>query len=98
MFTAKEIWEAGRAALSAKENAAPAPTPAPASVAPPAPVVHVEPVFDPAAFGFEARPYRVHFRGGTSGEYDGAVLAGYFPFDPREVARVEPVEEVGQGL
>jgi hypothetical protein len=97
MWSTKEIWEAGRAALAAKE----APTPAPAYFAAPAPapapVAQTEAVFDAPAFGFEARTYRITFKNGNSGEYDGAVLAGYFPFDPREVARVEPVEEVGQG-
>lgn len=54
--------------------------------------------FDPTAFDFEPRAYRITFKNGNSGEYDGAVLARQFPFDPREVERVEPVEEVGQGL
>lgn len=62
-----------------------------------APVV-VEADFDSAAFGFEPRAYRITFKNRNSGEYDGAVLARQFPFDPREVERVEPVEEVGQGL
>jgi hypothetical protein len=91
MWTARDIWEAGREALAARDNPAPAPAPVEAAPA-------VEQDFDPAAFDFEARPYRITFRGGTSGEYDGAVLARQFPFDPREVKRVEPVEEVGQGL
>ena len=98
MWSAKEIWDAGREALAARDNPAPAPAPAPAPVVEAAPAPAVEADFDPAAFGFEARPYRVTFRGGTSGEYDGAVLARQFPFDPRDVKRVEPVEEVGQGL
>ena len=92
MWSAKEIWDAGRASLAARDN------PAPAPVVEAAPAPEVEADFDLAAFGFEARPYRITFRGGTSGEYDGAVLARQFPFDPREVKRVEPVEEVGQGL
>jgi hypothetical protein len=92
MWTTKEIWEAGKAALAAK--GAPAP-------APPSPVVEsvlLPADFDPAAFGFEARIYRVRFKNGNSGEYEGSVLAARFPFDPREIERVEPVEEVGQGL
>jgi hypothetical protein len=99
MWSAKEIWEAGRAALEAKQ--APAPPP-------PSPVVEVDSLslpadslpadFDPAAFGFDARVYRVRFKNGNSGEYEGSVLAARFPFDPREIERIEPVEEVGQGL
>ena len=92
MWTAKEIWEAGRAALAAKEKE-PEPAPPPA-----APMPADSEIFDATAFDFEARPYRITFHGGTSGEYDGAVLARQFPFDPRDVQRVEPVEEVGEGL
>ena len=95
MWTAKEIWDAGRAALDAAAKEAAAPAPAPAPIAAPTPAVEAD--FDPTAFSFEARPYRITFRGGTSGEYDGATLARQFPFDAREVKRVEPVEEVGQG-
>jgi len=95
MWTAREIWEAGRAALAARET-----TPPPAAPPPAAPVEVEEDseIFNPTAFDFEARPYRITFRGGTAGEYDGAVLARQFPFDPRDVQRVEPVEEVGEGL
>ncbi len=52
-------------------------------------------VFNPAAFDFLARAYRIHFKNGHSGEYDGAVLGTSFPFDVREVERIELVEEVG---
>jgi hypothetical protein len=48
-------------------------------------------VFDPAAFKFRACAYRIHFKNGLSGEYRGEVLAANFPFDPREVHRVEEV-------
>jgi hypothetical protein len=48
-------------------------------------------VFDPAAFKFRACAYRIHFKNGLSGEYHGEVLAANFPFDPREVHRVEEV-------
>ncbi|HET7107794.1 MAG TPA: hypothetical protein VFI38_13370 [Candidatus Acidoferrum sp.] len=48
-------------------------------------------VFDPAAFTFGPGAYRIHFKNGLSGEYDGAALALNFPFDPREVHRVEEV-------
>jgi len=89
MWSAREIWEAGRAALAARDEAPAAPAPVAE--------VETEEFFDPTAFGFEARPYRITFRGGSSGEYDGAVLARHFPFDAKEVKRVEPVEEVGQG-
>jgi hypothetical protein len=92
MWTAREIWEAGRAALAAQETP---PVPPPA-VSAPVEVEEDSEIFNPTAFDFEARPYRVTFRGGTSGEYDGAELARQFPFDPREVRRVEPVDEVGQ--
>ncbi len=51
-------------------------------------------VFDPSAFTFEARTYRVHFKNGNSGEYDGAALATAFPFDPAQVDRVEAMDEV----
>jgi hypothetical protein len=48
-------------------------------------------VFDPHAFTFRACAYRIHFKNGISGEYRGEVLAANFPFDPREVHRVEEV-------
>jgi len=47
-------------------------------------------VFDPASYSFEDRVYRIHFKNGLSGEYAGVVLGQSFPFDPREVERVEP--------
>src|SRR5258708_16837898 len=72
MFTTKEIWEAGRAALGL----------APAAATPPAAVViapvatNEQPgVFDPIAFAFSPRVYRIHFKNGNSGEYEGAALA-----------------------
>lgn len=34
---------------------------------------------------FENKPYRVTFKNGLSGEYDGQVLATSFPFDPEQV-------------
>jgi hypothetical protein len=49
-------------------------------------------VFDPAAFPFRACVYRIHFKNGLSGEYQGETLAANFPFDPREVHRVEEAE------
>jgi len=49
-------------------------------------------VFDPAAFPFRACVYRIHFKNGLSGEYHGEALATSFPFDPREVHRVEEAE------
>jgi hypothetical protein len=52
---------------------------------------HVAGEFAPADFSFEDRAYRIHFKNGNSGEYAGATLAHTFPFDPREVERVEPV-------
>ncbi len=91
MFTTTEIWEAGRRALGLPPPAAPAPQTAPAPAAP------VSEVFDPSDFDFEPRAYRIHFKNGHSGEYDGASLATFFPFDIAEVERIEPVEEVGQG-
>ena len=73
-----------------------------ASAPPPSPVVSetvaadVDFAFDPASFPFADRAYRIHFKNGCSGEYSGAVLAHTFPFDAREVERVEHVEDVGQ--
>ena len=90
MVTARDIWEAGRKALGLDAPAATPAAPAPAPAA-------TSDVFDPASYGFEPRAYRIHFRNGCSGEYDGAVLALQFPFDPAEVVDVRPVEEVGQG-
>lgn len=52
--------------------------------------------FDPASFPFADRAYRIHFKNGCSGEYSGASLAIAFPFDPREVERIEHVEDVGK--
>jgi hypothetical protein len=51
--------------------------------------------FDPSDFPFADRVYRIHFKNGLSGEYHGAVLKMQFPFDPREVERIEHAEEVG---
>ena len=69
-------------------EAAPAPVaPAPETEAP----VHMA-VFNPPAFPFRACAYRIHFKNGLSGEYDGQALATNFPFDPREVHRVEEAE------
>jgi len=96
MWTAKEIWEAGRAALEAKEPLPPPPPPSPVVESVPADSLPAD--FNPTGFDFEARVYRVRFKNGNSGEYEGSVLAARFPFDPREVERVEPVEGVGQGL
>lgn len=89
MWTAKEIWEAGKAALAAKANPAPAPAPDP------------EPETDSESDDFEMtaldalqledRPYRVQFRGGTSGEYDGATLRTSAPFHLGEVVSIDPV-------
>jgi len=97
MFTTKEIWEAGRAALGLSSTPASA---TPSVVAPPpaAAQAATQPdVFDPAAFGFEPRTYRVHFKNGLSGEYDGAALATAFPFDASQIQAVEPIEDVGKG-
>lgn len=96
MFSTKEIWEAGRKALGLPPIAPSAASPAPVfvvEVPDPAP----SDVFDPSAFPFEPRAYRIHFKNGHSGEYDGAALATGFPFDATQVERIEPVEEVGQG-
>jgi len=89
MFTTKEIWEAGRAALGLATPAAPAP------VVPPDPIATSPDVFDPSSFDFKPCPYRIHFKNGNSGEYDGAALATTFPFDVAQIERVEPVEDVG---
>jgi hypothetical protein len=85
----KEILDAGRAALGLPVASPPDDTP-PAPAAPRILRVKNLPAdFNPSAFGFEARVYRVRFKNGNTGEYDGAVLAGRFPFDPREIESVE---------
>jgi hypothetical protein len=96
MATAREIWEAGRAALGLSTTLEPPAAP-PTPPAPSAPMVEPDPVaggdvFDPTAFPFDKPVYRVHFKNGLSGEYRGEVLAQNFPFDPREVHRVEESE------
>ena len=92
MVSTREIWEAGRKALGLDVTLEVPPAPP----APPAPVIAPDPVdsgaFDPTAFPFDLPVYRVHFRNGLSGEYRGEVLRANFPFDPREVHRVESVE------
>ncbi|HLZ50840.1 MAG TPA: hypothetical protein VKP61_08825 [Candidatus Acidoferrum sp.] len=126
MFTAKEIWEAGKAALEGKAKEAASAIPATVgpvmrevkagadpSLSPTAarfeselqasqeapagaPVVFVPAdSFDPADFDFEPGTYRVHFKNGHSGEYDGVALAHSFPFDPAQVQGIERVEVVG---
>ena len=95
MFTTKEIWEAGRAALGLTPTAATVPAaPAPS----PAAEENTPSVLDPSVFTFEPRVYRIHFKNGNSGEYDGAALATAFPFDASQIERIEPIEEVGQDL
>lgn len=89
MWTAKEIWEAGKTALAgaaAKLPTAPAPDPASEEAEPED--------FEMTALDalqLEDRPYRVHFRGGTSGEFDGAQLRVMAPFDLSEVVSIDPV-------
>jgi hypothetical protein len=93
MWTAKQIWEAGRAALAAAQNP-PAPTPAPAASAPADEAETASEDFEMTALqalGLEDRPYRVHFRGGTSGEYDGYTLRTSAPFDLADVVSIDPV-------
>lgn len=98
MASPREIWEAGRRALGLDVTleVPPAPPDPPAPVVAPDPVgygVHVgDGVFDPTAFPFDRVTYRVHFRNGCSGEYRGEVLRANFPFDVREVLRVESVD------
>jgi len=92
MFTAKEIWEAGRASLGLTPPAAATPATSPATAAPlAAPATATADVFDPADFTFESRPYRIHFKNGNSGEYEGDALTTAFPFDPAQIESVEPV-------
>ncbi|SRR6266699_6278714 len=109
MFSTREIWEAGRAALGLLPTAATVPdatalartaATVPAATAPDVQENTVEEnsVFDPSAFTFSPGAYRIHFKNGCSGEYDGAALATSFPFDVAQIERVEPVEEVGQDL
>src|SRR5689334_616845 len=97
MPTMKEIFDAGRAALGLTPYApAAAPTAAAGAPAATAPAVATAPGgFDPAAFTFAPGPYRIHFKNGLSGEYDGAALATSFPFPVDAIERVEPIEDVG---
>ena len=92
MASPREIWEAGRRALGLDVTLEVPPAPP----TPPAPVIAPDPVqgevFNPPAFTFDRAVYRVHFKNGLSGEYRGEVLAQNFPFDPREVHRVEESE------
>jgi hypothetical protein len=92
MVTARDIWEAGRKALGLDVPAATAAPPLAAEET----ASEASDVFDPSAYEFEDRVYRVHFKNGCSGEYSGAVLGTRFPFDPAQIADVRPVEEVGQ--
>jgi hypothetical protein len=91
-----EVWAAGKAALQAKTDAAAKTKAQPAPVSK-AVTVAVNDVFNPKEFPFEDRVYRVTFKNGHSGQYTGLVLKRHFPFDPKQIKRVEPVEEVGQG-
>jgi hypothetical protein len=88
----REIWEAGRRALGLDVTLEVPPAPPD----PPAPVVAPDPVdagvFNPTAFPFDRAVYRVQFKNGLSGEYSGAALKANFPFDVREVLRVESVD------
>ncbi len=90
MWTAKQIWEAGRAALeAAAAKTAPAPAAEPAAF-----TEEEDPDFELTALDalqLEDRPYRVHFRGGTSGEYDGYTLRTSAPFPLSEVVSIDPV-------
>lgn len=96
MYSLQEILAAGKKALGIPDAPAPAnATPALAPVVVEAKFTEHGGVFDPSEFAFEPRTYRIHFRNGCSGEYDGAVLASHFPFDAAEVIDVRPVEDVG---
>ena len=88
MFNLSDVFDAEKGGVAGA--AAPAVHPVAAA--------HTPAVFDHTAFTFRPCAYRIHFKNGHSGEYDGVVLAHTFPFDPREVERVEPVEEVGQSI
>jgi hypothetical protein len=92
MWTAKQIWEAGKASLdaAAAKNAAP-PAPAPDPVADAADPATAFELTALGALQLEDRPYRVHFRGGTSGEYDGYTLRSSAPFPLSEVVSIDPV-------
>ena len=85
MFTTREIWEAGRKALGLGDAPATSTVTAPAAMP-----AEDSDVFDPAAFTFEQRTYRIHFKNGYSGEYEGAALATFFPFDPAQIESIQP--------
>ncbi len=91
MVTAKQIWEAGRAALGLVVTS---PTPSTAStttaLADPA-YVSEQGALALELVNLEDRAYRVHFRGGTSGEYNGVQLGICAPFDLAEVVSIDPV-------
>lgn len=97
MPTAKEIWDAGKKALGlpVTVTASVASAPAPAA---PAPAQDAPAVFDATQFAFEDRDYRVTFKNGCSAECGGMALKHNFCFDPAQIERIEPVEEVGLGL
>ncbi len=91
MVTAKQIWEAGRAALGlAVANSIPSTAPATAAVEDPANVSE-QGALALELVNLEDRAYRVHFRGGTSGEYNGVQLGICAPFDLAEVVSIDPV-------
>jgi hypothetical protein len=92
MVTAKQIWEAGRAALGlAVANPSPTPSTAPAGVEESAPDVSEQTALALELVNLQDRAYRVHFRGGTSGEYNGVQLGICAPFDLSEVVSIDPV-------
>lgn len=89
MFGASDMWNDAAADLTAQiqKNAEAERVAAQQH----APEVAGPRVFDPAAFTFGNHAYRIHFKNGNSGEYDGATLAQSFPFDVAQVESVEPV-------
>lgn len=87
MWTLEQIIEAGKKALG--QTADPPAPPDPAPAADPATQDFEMTALD--ALQLEDRPYRVHFRGGTSGEYDGYTLRTSAPFPLSEVVSIDPV-------
>jgi len=93
LMSGKTLSDAEAAAEKTLADLAAAIKNAAASTPPPlAPVdaVEYDGDFNPAVYSWKPdRVYRIHFKNGFSGEYNGAVLAHTFSFDAAQVSRVE---------
>ena len=84
MSTPKQSWQGGRKGLALHGAVRPGSR---------AGMPEIDEVFNPDVFTFAPCVYRVHFKNGNSGEFDGAALATHFPFDPAQIQRIEAVEQ-----